>query len=280
MSNTAIVTGTSSGIGLETAVALAKAGFDVVATMRDLTRSERLRARADEAGVALEVRELDVQSASSITRCVAEVMERSGRIALLVNNAGAGYLGAMEQTSDATVQRMMDVNFFGVWRLTQAVFPSMRRAGAGHIISVTSIGGLLGQPFNDAYCASKFAVEGFMESLAPVARRLGIHISLIEPGAVHSEFVASVMHTSEHLTPELQGAYNDMLNAYTTAASQTYATAGQTSADVAACIVGVATSETPHFRYQTSEVIRGIVARKHVDPSGDSAVAMSGAPLP
>ena len=280
MSRTALVTGTSSGIGLETAVALAQAGFTVVATMRDLARSERLRARATEAGVTLDLRELDVQSESSITRCVGEVLERYGRIDLLVNNAGAGYLGAMEQTSDAALHRMMDVNFFGVWRLTQAVFPSMRRAGAGHIISVSSIGGVLGQPFNDAYCASKFAVEGFMESLAPVARRLGVHVSLIEPGAVHSEFVASVVHTSEHLTPELQGAYNDMLNAYTTAASHTYTTAGQTTTDVAACIVGVATAEAPHFRYQTSELIRGIVARKYVDPSGDSVVTMSGARLP
>ena len=175
---------------------------------------------------------------------------------------------------------MMDVNFFGVWRLTQAVLPSMRRAGSGRIITVTSIGGLVGQPFNDAYCAAKFAVEGFMESLAPVAKRLGIHISLIEPGAVHSEFVASVMDTSEHLTPELRDVYGAMLNAYTAAASQAYEMAGQASADVAAGIAEVATADAPHFRYQTSALIRGIVARKYVDPSGDSVVAMVGARLP
>ena len=280
MSRSALITGTSSGIGLETAVALATAGFHVVATMRDTARRSRLDARAAEAGVTLDVRELDVENDASIRHCVADVIDRYGRIDLLVNNAGAGYLGAMEQTPDAALQRMMDVNFFGVWRLTQAVLPSMRRAGTGRIISVTSIGGLLGQPFNDAYCASKFAVEGFMESLAPVARRLGIHVSLIEPGAVHSEFVASVMHTSEHLTPELQAAYGEMLNAYTTAASQTYEVAGQTSADVAACIAEVAEVDTPHFRYQTSELIRDMVGRKYIDPTGDSVVALSGARLP
>ena len=280
MTRTALVTGTSSGIGLETAVALSLAGFEVVATMRNLARREHLDARAAATGAVLDVRELDVESQPSVLACINTVLERYGQIDLLVNNAGSGYLGAMEQTSDATLQRVMDVNFFGVWRLTQAVLPSMRRAGSGHIISVTSIGGLLGQPFNDAYCASKFAVEGFMESLAPVAKRLGISISLIEPGAVHSEFVASVMDTSEHLTPELQDAYGDMLNAYTTAASQTYEMVGQTSADVAGCIARVATTATPHFRYQTSELIRGIVARKYVDPTGESVVALVGARLP
>ena len=166
MTRTALVTGASSGIGLETAVALSLAGFEVVATMRNLARREHLDARADGAGVTLDIRELDVQSQPSVLACIKAVLERYGQIDLLVNNAGSGYLGAMEQTSDATLQRVMDVNFFGVWRLTQAVLPSMRRAGSGHIISVTSIGGLLGQPFNDAYCALKFAVEGFMESLA------------------------------------------------------------------------------------------------------------------
>ena len=234
MTQCALVTGTSTGIGMETAVSLARAGFHVVATMRDLTRRDRLDARALEEGVVLDVRELDVQGDASVCQCVREVLAQYGQVDLLVNNAGAGYLGALEQTSDDTIRRMMDVNFFGVWRVTRALLPAMRRAGHGHIITVTSIGGLVGQPFNDAYCASKFAVEGFMESLAPVAQRIGIHVSLIEPGAVHSEFVASVMDTREHLTPELHGAYGDMLNAYTRAAEEAYQVGGQTSAEVAA----------------------------------------------
>ena len=275
----ALVTGTSTGIGLETAVALANAGFSVVATMRDLSRRGRLDARASEQGVTVDVRELDVQDEASVNACVRGVLAQYTRVDLLVNNAGAGYLGALEQTSDETMRRMMDVNFFGVWRVTRALLPSMRRAGYGHIITVTSIGGVLGQPFNDAYCASKFAVEGFMESLAPVAERIGIHISLIEPGAVHSEFVASVMDTREYLTPELHGAYGGMLNAYTKAAEETYVVSGQTSANVAACIVDVAMTASPHFRYQTSEMIRGLVARKFVDPTGDSVVKLSGARL-
>ena len=280
MTKCALVTGTSTGIGMETAVALARAGFTVVATMRDLTRRSRLDSRASDERVTLDVRQLDVQSDKSVSECVRNVLAQYGRVDLLVNNAGAGYLGALEQTSDDTVRRMMDVNFFGVWRVTRALLPAMRRAGRGHIVTVTSIGGVLGQPFNDAYCASKFAVEGFMESLAPVAQRVGVHISLVEPGAVHSEFVASVMDTREHLTPELHGAYGDMLNAYTKAAEEAYQVAGQTSEEVASCIAEVAMAVAPHFRYQTSEMIRGLVARKYVDPTGDSVVQLSGARLP
>jgi NAD(P)-dependent dehydrogenase (short-subunit alcohol dehydrogenase family) len=178
----ALVTGTSSGIGLSTAVQLAQHGFTVIATMRDIEKAGPLQARAQEVGVEIDLQRLEVQDNASVANCVQYVLQKYGHIDLLVNNAGAGFRGTMEQTSLPELRRTMEVNFFGVWRLTQAVFPTMRDAHAGRIITVTSIGGIIGQPFNDAYCAAKFAVEGFMESLAPVARRLGIAISLIEPG--------------------------------------------------------------------------------------------------
>ncbi len=276
----ALVTGTSSGIGLETAVQLAQAGHTVVATMRDPSRVDNLRARADEAGVTLDIRPLDVQDQPGIDRCIAAVTAAHGGLDVLVNNAGAGFLGTLESTGEADAQRVMDVNFFGVWRVTRSVLPLMRAAGSGRIVTVTSIGGLLGQPFNDAYCAAKFAVEGLMESLAPVVRRLGVHVSLVEPGAVHSEFLASVIGQREPLEPELERAYGPMLTAYEQAAAQVYAGAGQQSAAVAGCIVTAVTDPAPHFRYQTSELIRTLVARKYVDPTGDSVVALSGARLP
>jgi len=162
---TALITGTSSGIGLRTAIHLAQAGFMVIATMRDVTKAAPLRAAAQEAGVTIEVRPLDVQDDASVASCVQGVLADYGHIDLLVNNAGAGYLGTLEQTPFTALQSTMDTNFFGVWRLVQAVFPAMRVVGTGRIITVTSVGGLIGQPFNDAYCAAKFAVEGFMESL-------------------------------------------------------------------------------------------------------------------
>jgi NAD(P)-dependent dehydrogenase (short-subunit alcohol dehydrogenase family) len=174
----------------------------------------------------------------------------------------------------------MEINFFGVWRMVQAVFPLMRVAGAGHIITVTSIGGLIGQPFNDAYCAAKFAVEGFMESLAPVALRLGVRVTIIEPGAVNTGFVAAVREVSQPMAPELQAVYGPMFETYLANTMQAFATVGQTPADLGAVIVAAATEATPHFRYPSSDMIRGVIGRKYVDPTGDSVLALSGARLP
>ncbi len=272
----ALVTGTSSGIGLATAARLAGAGYTVVATMRDLAR----RGALDAAGAALDVRRLDVQDADSVTACVAGVMGDLGRIDVLVNNAGAGYLGAMEQTPDAALARTMDVNFTGVWRVTKAVLPHMRAARRGRIVTVSSVGGLLGQPFNDAYCAAKFAVEGLMESLAPVARRVGVHVSLVEPGPVHTGFVDAVMEATDPLPPDLAADYGPMLRSYLDGSAAVFEQMGQTPDDVARVILEALAAEMPHLRYQTSDLARAVAARTQADPTGDAGVAFAGARLP
>lgn len=276
----ALITGTSSGIGLSTAVLLAQEGFTVVATLRNLAKSGALEERAAAAGVSLDIRQLDVQDDASVTKCVQGVLDSYGRIDVLVNNAGAGLLGSLEQTSFESVQRTLDINFFGVWRVTQAVFPALRTAGSGRIVTVSSVGGLIGQPLNDAYCAAKFAVEGMMESLAPVAKRLGVQVVLVEPGAVNTEFVASVLEGLGEPEPALQEVYGPMLESYFGATQQTFASRGQSGDDVAKIILEAATTETPHLRYTTSEMIRGLVAQKYVDPTGDAVVALTGARLP
>ncbi len=276
----ALITGTSSGIGLQTAVQLAQAGFTVIATMRDPGKAGPLQEVAQQAGVTVDVRPLDVEDDASVAAAVADIQARYGRIDLLVNNAGAGYLGSLEQTPPAVLRRTMEVNFFGVWRVVQAVFPLMRAAGSGRILTVTSVGGLIGQPFNDAYCAAKFAVEGWMESLAPVAQRLGIAVILLEPGAVNSGFVAAVQATRADEAPDLRAAYGSMRDSYMAATEQTYTAVGQTPTEIGQVIVEAATTATPHLRYQTSDLIRAVVARKYVDPTGDSVVALTGARLP
>ncbi len=161
-----LITGTSTGVGLYTAIRFAKAGYEVVATMRDTGKKKPLLEAAKAAGVKVRVDRLDVLSQKSIEGSVKRTLKRYGRIDVLVNNAGAGFLGSLEQTSDADLKRTMGINFFGVWHTTKAVFPHMRERGSGRIISVTSVGGLIGQPFNEAYCAAKFAVEGMMEGFA------------------------------------------------------------------------------------------------------------------
>jgi NAD(P)-dependent dehydrogenase (short-subunit alcohol dehydrogenase family) len=137
----------------------------------------------------------------------------------------------------------------------------------------------VGQPFNDAYCAAKFAVEGMMESLAPVAKKFGVHVSLVEPGPVNTEFVAAVIKQNMERTDVEIADYAPMLNAYLAGSRQTFATAGQTGDDIASVIVEAAMAEAPHLRYLTSEIIRGIASRKYVDTTGDSIIAMTSARL-
>lgn len=279
MTKIALITGTSSGIGLHTAIQFAQAGMTVYASMRTLAKSEALRSAAEQAGVQLHILQMDVQDQTSIDQAVHTIMAQHGRIDVLVNNAGSGFLAAMEETSMEDLQQVMDVNFYGVWRVTQAVFPHMKAARSGRIITVSSVGGLLGQPFNDAYCAAKFAVEGFLESLAPVAQRFGVQLAIIEPGPVNSEFVASVQNQEHHHQRQI-ASYDALRNAYLAAATQAFAQAGQTPEQVAQVICVAATNETAHFRYPTSDLIRDVISKKYTDPSGDSVLAMLGARLP
>jgi NAD(P)-dependent dehydrogenase (short-subunit alcohol dehydrogenase family) len=248
----ALVTGTSSGIGLHTAVQLARSGFTVIATMRDTSKAGPLQACAKESRVSLDVRQLDVTDEISIADCIEGVLQKYDHIDLLVNNAGTGYLATLEQTPVQDLRQVMEVNFFGVWRVTQAVFASMRERGRGRIITVTSVGGLIGQPFNDAYCAAKFATEGLMESLNPVAKRLGISLSLVEPGPVNTEFVVNA-HQLER--EKVQPAYREMRDDFVKDGQRAYRTFGQSGEQVARVIARVATRRSPAFRYTTSGLV-------------------------
>lgn len=244
-----LVTGTSSGIGLATAVRLARAGWLVVATMRDPERAGALRAALAEAGVDADVRALDVVDHDASGRCVAAVLADHGRLDALVNNAGRGSVATLEQLSDADLQAQLDVNYLGVAALTRSVLPSMRAAGSGRIVTVTSVGGAVGQPFADAYCGAKFAVEGLMQSLAPVVARFGIDVSIVEPGAVASEFVAQVDGVID--THAADDPYAGLLAAYLRHAGGAFA-AAQTPAGAAEVILEAVTTDAPRFRWQTT----------------------------
>lgn len=268
----ALVTGCSSGVGLHTAVRLAEVGFRVVATMREPAKRQALMDEAGRAGVAVDVAPLDVCRPESIDAAVADAMARHGRIDLLVNNAGAGFLGSVEQTSDADLRRTMETNFFGVWNLTKAVLPRMREAGRGRIITITSVGGLLGQPFNEAYCAAKFAVEGMMEGLAPLAQQFGVQVCLVEPGPINTEFVASVRASSQSALAALAEPYATLAQRYMGATGHVFATYGQSGDDIARIVAGLATAERPDFRTITSDFAMATVARKVVDRTGNSVI--------
>ncbi len=266
MTRTALITGTSSGIGLATAVLLAKAGYAVTATMRDTRRADDLLKQADVEGVTLDVQPLDVTKDDSASSAIAGFMERHGRLDVLVNNAGAGHLGTTEQVSIQELQHVFDVNLYGVWRVVQAVLPHMRQAGGGRIINISSGSGLLGEPFNDAYGAAKFAVEGMTECLAPVALQFGVHVCLIEPGPVNTHFLTNISGM-ERLGDE-NDPYRPLMLAYAADARRRFAEDGQTPAEVAQVVVQAATDDHPKLRYQTSPMIRNLAAHKLVDPDG------------
>jgi NAD(P)-dependent dehydrogenase (short-subunit alcohol dehydrogenase family) len=191
MGGTAVITGASSGIGLATTRALAAAGWTVVATARHPETAGPLQAIAREQP-AVALRALDVTSDESVDECIGSILAEHGTVDLLVNNAGAGHRGTLEQLTLDELSRAMELNFFGVARVTKAVLPAMRIARAGRIITVTSLNGVVALPFSDAYNAAKFAVEGLMESLAAVMREFGVHISVLEPGPVRTAFFANV----------------------------------------------------------------------------------------
>ncbi|MEU7551975.1 SDR family NAD(P)-dependent oxidoreductase [Streptomyces sp. NPDC044571] len=273
---TVLITGTSSGIGLAAAVAAARAGWHTVATMRDTSRADALLKAAAEAGVAdlVQVKRLDVTDSESAAACVAEVVAEHGRLDAVVNNAGAGFVGTIEQHGMEQVRSVMEVNFFGVVELTRVALPHLRASG-GRVITVTSVGGVVGQPFNEAYCAAKFAVEGFMESLAPVAASTGVQVAVVEPGAVASEFVNNVRLDVPAMLAEA-GPYARALQGYVNHAMEAFdADTAQTSEQAAAPVIEALTAETMPFRIQTSEWARDFVAAKLTDLDGSAVQAMT-----
>lgn len=262
----ALVTGTSSGIGLETAIGLAQAGLRVTATMRSLDNAPALQAAAHAAGVGVEVRALDVVDEGQAAQLVADL----GVVDVLVNNAGRGSVGTLEQLTQDDLRAQLEVNYLAVANLTRLVLPGMRAAGAGRVVTVTSVGGAVGQPFADAYCAAKFAVEGLMQSLAPVAATFGIDISIVEPAAVSSSFVANVEGVLADIADD--DPYRDLLDAYLRRTAGAYDTA-QTAAEAAAVIVQAATTEQPKFRWQTSPSAAAFAGLSLVDLDGSRVLA-------
>jgi NAD(P)-dependent dehydrogenase (short-subunit alcohol dehydrogenase family) len=184
-----LITGASSGIGEETVKCLITAGYTVYAGAR---RLDRMKSLAD-AGARLLA--LDVTDDVSMTAAVTTVLQEAGRIDVLINNAGYGSYGALEDVPLEEARRQFDVNLFGLARLTQLVLPAMRAQGFGRIINISSIGGKFGEPFGCWYHATKFAVEGLSDSLRMELHPFGIEVVVIQPGATHREW-SGIAHDS------------------------------------------------------------------------------------
>lgn len=187
MSNTVLITGAGNGLGLEMALHLAGRGFQVFASHPDPAQAAQIEAAAAARRVRLQPLLLDVTDAESIAAAVAAAAGPSGRIDALVNNAGVSLRGYFEDCDDAEIRRVLDVNLFGAMAVTRAVLPLMRRARRGRIVFISSVGGQLASMARSAYCASKFALEGFAESLFQEVGPLGIAVSIVEPAIVRTE---------------------------------------------------------------------------------------------
>lgn len=178
-----VVTGSSTGIGQATALSLARAGHSVFATMRNPDASGPLLELASEHAANLHVRALDVNNDESVAACFGAILAE-GRIDALVNNAGVGGGGSVEETPVDTFRRCMETNFFGTLRCTKAVIPAMREQRSGCIVNVSSIAGRMGLAGHGPYAASKFALEGLSEVLAQELSAVGVRVALVEPGVI------------------------------------------------------------------------------------------------
>ena len=189
MHNSALITGASSGFGLLTSVTLAKRGWRVLATMRDVGRREKLESAAREAGVLerIEIQALDVRSADQIAAIVDLVGNRGETLHALVNNAGFAVPGIAEEVTDAELRDQFETNFFGAAAVTRAILPQMRRQGFGHVVMVSSLSGRIGYPGVSSYAASKFALEGWAETLRLEMAALGIRVAIVEPGSFDTD---------------------------------------------------------------------------------------------
>ncbi|XP_074836481.1 retinol dehydrogenase 8 [Carettochelys insculpta] len=273
---TVLITGCSSGIGLRLAVQLAQdpsQRFQVIATMRDLQKKAPLEQAAGTAlGRTLTIRRLDVCSDASVAECLGSIPE--SRVDVLVNNAGVGQIGPIEGISIAEMKSVFDTNFFGAVRMVQAVLPGMKRRQRGHIVVMSSVMGLQGVVFNDVYAASKFAMEGFCESLAVQLLQFHIFVSLVEPGPVDTDFELKLM--ADVSSAEFPGTDPATLRyfreVYLPASRHIFSTMGQSPDAVAKAVVQVIGAPRPPFRTLTNPLYTPLTALKFAEPSGDLSV--------
>ncbi|MFC4767345.1 oxidoreductase [Effusibacillus consociatus] len=260
----AFLTGTSSGFGLLTSVALAKEGYQVIASMRNLEKRSGLEEAAHQAGVAdrIEIVELDVTDFSAIDRVMEDMLARYGRIDLLINNAGYAQGGFIEEVSMEDWRCQFETNFFGVVAVTKAVLPSMRERGSGTIVNISSISGQIGMPVIGPYAASKFALEGFSESLRLEVLPFGVRVILVEPGSYKTEIWSKGF---ESVSMDPDSPYSDYKKRMLKKVNRIVERAGDPN-EVVKTILHAVRSPYPELRYPVGKAVKTQIRLKQLIP--------------
>ena len=207
MEKVAVVTGTSSGIGFETALALASDGYYTYATMRDTAKGDKLKELSKKENLKIDVLELDVDDENSAKIAMKHILDQKQRIDVLVNNAGWALWGCVEDVSVNEFKTQFETNFFSIIRLIQEVGPAMRNQGSGTIVNISSVVGRIGFPASPAYISSKFALEGLSESLRFELAPFGVNVVIIEPGVIKTNFMKNMKMGKKS---ELDTVYKDI----------------------------------------------------------------------
>jgi NAD(P)-dependent dehydrogenase (short-subunit alcohol dehydrogenase family) len=242
----AVVTGASSGIGYETSLTLARNGFVTYATMRSLNKAENIKSAAEEEKLPLKIVQLDVTDDESVKDAMQSIISEASGIDVLVNNAGYGLVGALEDLAMEEIKSQYGTNLFGVIRVTQAVLPIMRKQKSGIIVNISSAAGRFAIPGQSAYVSTKFAIEGLSESIAYELEPFGINVVLIEPGIVKTSMTNNMVIAKKSQDPS-SPYYRLIENAVS---SIEHGLETRSSPDVVAKVVLKAvTSENPNLRY-------------------------------
>jgi len=211
MEKVALVTGSSSGVGLETALALARDGYHTFASMRDVRKAVELEHAAKKENLSIDVIELDVDKEESIVSAIKKVVADKGRLDVLVNNAGYGQFGCVEDVSVDDFRKQFETNFFSIVRIIQEVSPIMRNQKSGIIVNISSIVGRMGLPGSPAYISTKFALEGLSECLRYELGQFGIKTTLIEPGVIKTNFFNSMKVPESKIDPKYKTLTDNIL---------------------------------------------------------------------
>jgi NAD(P)-dependent dehydrogenase (short-subunit alcohol dehydrogenase family) len=249
--NVALVTGSSSGIGFETALLLARAGFHTYASMRNLEKSKNITEIANTEKLPLQVVQLDVNDDRSVKDAIDKIVAEKERIDVLVNNAGYGLFGSLEDISIEEIKAQFETNFFGVIRVTQQVLPVMRKQKSGTIVNVSSVGGRIGVPILSAYQSTKFALEGLSESMLYELEPFRIRVVIIEPGFIRTNIINSSTSAKKALDPK--SPYFSLMQKVENHFKSMMENESSPPEEVAKVILQAATSENPQLRYTVGD---------------------------